>query len=53
MTATEGQTLLPDPLDATYQATPEWFLYHLFEHEMEHNEQVSSMVTRLASGRLA
>ena len=51
LTAAEWQTLLPDTLDSTYEATPEWILYHLIEHEMEHNEQISSLITRLAAGR--
>lgn len=50
LTAAEWQTLMPDPLDSTYEATPEWILYHLFEHEMEHNEQISALVSRLGRG---
>ena len=46
MPATEWQTLKPDPLDSTYEATPEWILYHLIEHELEHNEQISAMLSR-------
>ena len=51
LSATEWQTLRPDPLDDTYEATPEWILYHLIEHEMEHSEQISALVTRLSAGR--
>ncbi len=46
LAATEWQTLKPDPLDSTYEATPEWILYHLIEHELEHNEQISAILTR-------
>ena len=47
LTAAEWQTLQPDPLDDTYEATPEWILNHLIEHEMEHNEQISALVSRM------
>ena len=49
LSTTEWQTLKPDPLDTTCEATPEWILYHLIEHEMEHNEQISAILSR-ASG---
>ena len=42
----EWQALQPDPLDSSYEASPEWILYHLIEHEMEHNEQISAVLTR-------
>jgi uncharacterized damage-inducible protein DinB len=47
--AASWQILKPDPLDSTYEATPEWILYHLIEHEMEHSEQISAMLTRAAA----
>lgn len=46
--ATEWQTLKPDPLDSSCEATPEWILYHLIEHELEHNEQISAILSRAA-----
>lgn len=49
MSATEWQTLRPDPLDDSYEATPEGILCHLIEHELEHNEQISAMVARLSA----
>ena len=42
---TEWRTLKPDPLDGTYEATPEWILYHLTEHETEHNERISAILS--------
>ena len=48
LSAAEWQTVQPDPLDDTYEATPEWILYHLLEHELEHNEQISALVGRIS-----
>ena len=52
----KGMTLhewrrLRAPEGADYQATPEWIVYHLIEHEAGHAYQISQMRRRAERGR--
>ena len=45
----DWQTPRRDAEDAGVEFTPEWALFHLIAHEMEHNEQISSLRSRWMS----
>ena len=40
------QTPRLDPENGAFEATPEWMLYHLIEHEAAHAAQIASLVRR-------
>lgn len=42
----EWRRLRLDPTDREYEATPEWVIFHLIEHEAMHTGQISSLKAR-------
>lgn len=51
LTPAQWRTPLPDQEDDGCEFSPEWILFHLARHEMEHNEQISWLKSRWASHR--
>jgi uncharacterized damage-inducible protein DinB len=46
MSPAEWRKLRPDPQGGDYEATPEWVVFHLVEHEAGHAFQISSLKAR-------